>query len=141
MRSSSRGWGTPMSAEEALGIVKKGRMVAEPNKGFLEQLGVWEGCGFELWEEGEGEEGEGGGRKRKTMYEELVRRVERERERRVERERQGRGEREGRFDGGDEPWAGRRSGEGRGGQGGRQAEEGGTVGGGRWVITRRFGMF
>lgn len=99
-----------MSAEEALGIVKKGRKVAEPNKGFLEQLGVWEGCGFELWEEGEG-----GGRKRKAMYEELMRRVERERERRVERERQGRGEREGRFDGGYEPWAGRA---------GRRREEG-----------------
>lgn len=129
-----------MSAEEALGIVKAGRKVAEPNKGFLEQLGVWEGCGFELWEEGEGEEGEGGGRKRKAMYEELVRRVERERERRVERERQGRGEREGRFDGGYEPWAGR-AGRRNGEQGGRQAEAGGRVGGGRWVITSRFGMF
>lgn len=98
-----------MSAGEALGVVKKGRRVAAPNKGFLEQLGIWEGCGFELWEEGEGGVG-----RRTPVYEGLVRRVERERQRKVDGERERRGGRGGRSERWFKPWAGR----GRGGEGG-----------------------
>lgn len=111
MRDSSRGGGTPLSAEEALGIVKAGRRVAGPNRGFVEQLRVWEGCGFELWEEGEG----GVGRRRKGLYEEIVGRMLRERERGMDRR--------------EEVWwgqAGRRRPGGRGERSGRQAEAGGA---------------
>lgn len=106
-----------MSAGEALGVVKAQRRVAAPNKGFLEQLGIWEGCGFELWEEGEG----GVGRRRTPGYEGLVRRVERERQRKVDGERERRGGRGGRSERWFKPWvglAGRGRGGGRGGEGG-----------------------
>jgi len=48
--------------ESILRFVKVRRPRVQPNRGFWEQLGIWESCGFEVWEEVEGKKVE------KEMY-------------------------------------------------------------------------
>jgi len=63
--------------DAALGIVRKERERVRPNAGFWEQLGIWEGCGYEVWEV------VGGVRKEKAAYAEWKLRAEEEMRKRI----------------------------------------------------------